>query len=32
MTIDNFLKKGILVEVDSSQEEIDDLLKIVERI
>lgn len=31
MTIDDFLKKGILVQVDSSQAEIDDLLKIVER-
>lgn len=31
MTIDNFLKNGVLVKQDSSEDEISDLLKIVER-
>jgi hypothetical protein len=31
MSIDNFLKNGILVKQDSSKDEISDLLKIVER-
>lgn len=31
MTIDNFLKNGVLVKQDSSKDEISDLIKIVER-
>ena len=31
MSIDNFLKRGILIKQASSKEEIDDLMKIVER-
>ena len=31
MSIDSFLKKGVLVKQDCSKEEIEDLLKIVER-
>jgi hypothetical protein len=31
MSIDNFVKSGMLVKQDSSKDEIDDLLKIVER-
>ncbi len=31
MSIDNFLKNGILVKQDSSKDEISDLIKIVER-